>query len=260
MLKKVMYITGSILVLASQSSFAEPELPNNLKSALNEIYEGYSDKHQCWRYHADEPDYFYCFKLDRVDFLKNDQESRAYLLLTGSKYNEDGESGAHVDSGMVGAFVLSNDTQNIKVLAGSLSIPVGAFGQAPTGWQWVKLGPSNYWGWKNTWGDAHQGIGGSRYSILAPYGKGIKDVAGFVESYSDEGNCDTESGCKPTIYNSLLEIDSTQIQDKVFPLMVTVSGNEKGKALKEKTWSIPFDTKTWSYQEPSNWPLKDLDF
>lgn len=160
---------------------------------------------------------------------------RTYVLLSGTMTNDRGESGSHVDLGMVGALVIGKGQNGVEIIAGDPLIPIGAFGTAPTKWDFIKLGPSDYWGWQNTWGDAHQGIGGTRYSILAPYGKRVRELANFAQSYSDEGNCDEESGCKVTSYDSTLKIDTTQIGEKVFPLMITVTGKKEGNPIKEKT-------------------------
>lgn len=253
-------VVGVLMTLVlSTPSFAGTLTPL-LKSTLDSIYEGYDNKNQCWRYHADEPGDFYCFKVDRIDNLTTDKEKRIYVMLAASKYDENGESGAHVDSGRVGAFVLKPVGNKLTVLAGDNNIDAGAFGQAPTKWKWVKLGPDNYWGWLNSWSDAHQGIAGSQYMILAPYGKGIKDLSNITESFTDEGNCDPDAKCKATTYESTLKIDTTQIQEKVFPIILTASGKIKGKPIKSKSWTVPFNTTTWSYDEPKDWPMKDVDY
>jgi hypothetical protein len=236
-----------------------PEQASSLEDVLDMVYEGH-DKNNCLRYHSDTPKYYYCMKVDRVDTVRANDGLRTYVLLSGEMTNGDGEGGSHVDGGLVGALVLKEGSKGMEIIAGDPAISMGAFGSGPTKWDLVKLGPSSYWGWKNTWGDTHQGITGTRYSILAPYGKKIKELAGFVQDYSDEGNCDEASGCKATSYTSHLKIDSTQIGDKVFPLNITVSGTEKGKTIPEKTWIFPFDTKTWSYVEPKGWTLENLEF
>jgi hypothetical protein len=232
----------------------------SVDKVLDQVYEGYDAKNECWHYHSDTPDYYYCFKIDRTDQLTTETGKRTYVLLAGSMTNDKGETGSHVDVGLVGALVLGEGKDGAEIIAGDPAIPVGSFGSAPTKWEFIKLGPSDYWGWKNTWGDAHQGVTGSRYILLAPYGKRIRDLAGFVGSYSDEGNCDETNGCLATSFDSTLKVDSTQIGEKIFPLLVTVSGKEKGKAIEEKTWTLPFDMKAWSYVKPKDWPLDNLDF
>ena len=232
----------------------------SVDEVLNEVYEGYDDKNNCRRYHSDRPDYYYCMKVDRLDTVRTAEGLRTYVVLSGEMTNAAGDGGSHVDAGMVGALIIGESDKGAEIIAGSPNLDIGAFGRGPTQWEFIKLGPSNYWGWKNTWGDAHQGFSGSRYSILAPYGKKIQELAGFVKDYSDEGKCDEGSGCTVTSYDSHLEIDSTQIGEKVFPLRITVTGKEQGKPITEKTWTLPFDTKQWAYEEPSDWVLKGLDF
>jgi hypothetical protein len=232
----------------------------SIDDVLDQVYEGFDTKNDCRRYHADRPDAHYCMKVDRLDTLTTEEGVRTYVLLSGELTNAGGAAGSHVDAGLVGALVIGEGENGVEIIAGDPGISIAAFGRGPTKWEFVKLGPSNYWGWKNTWGDAHQGIGGSRHSILAPYGKKIQELAGFVESYSDEGYCDEASGCKVTSYDSTLKIDSTQIGEKVFPLVITVTGKEKGKPIPEKTWTLPFDVKKWEYVEPKDWPLMGLEF
>ena len=146
-------------------------------------------------------------------------------------------------------------------MAGDAQITVGAFGRGPAKWKFVKLGPSDYWGWLNTAGDCHQGYCGSSYVILAPYGKGIRDIAAFTSAGDNSGACgDKQCETRAIQLTSKLEIDASRIDAKVFPLIVTVSGKMGGRALAPKPWAIPFDEKKWKYVAPNNWPLKNAEF
>ncbi|MBK8452963.1 MAG: hypothetical protein WAQ53_04655 [Thiofilum sp.] len=255
------FFCWSLVLFASfLSSTSHALTPSpSLKKALDAIYDSYDKKHQCWRHNA-EGEYFYCFKLDRIDQLETAQSKRLYVLLAGAKYTAGGENGAHAEPGMVGAFVFKQVGEQLTTLVGDPSYEVGSWGKAPTQWQWVKLGPDHYWGWKNSWSDGHQGAVGSRYTILAPYGKGIKEIADIIESYDDAGACMPETGCKPSSYSSTLKIDSTQFNNKVFPLILTASGKKEGKPIKKKTWIVPFNLNKWQYEESKDWPMSGLDY
>ena len=234
---------------------------SSVAQILNEFYDGYDARNGCWRALADDPQAYYCFKIDRTDRLQSDTGPRIYVLLTGQILDQSGETaGTHVESGLVGALVLSEAESGLEIIASEPRIPMGSFGSSPTEWKLVKLGPSDYWGWLNSTWDAHGGFSGSRYSLLAPYGRHIQELAGFVGSYSDEGTCTNEHACRATTLDSKLEIDSSQASEKVFPLKITVTGKIDGKVIAPSTWTLPFDSKTWSFIEPGNWPLAERDF
>jgi hypothetical protein len=237
-------------------SFAHAEL--SFKRIMDKVYDGYDQRHACWLAMEAENRQRYCMKIDRTDKVAADTGQRLYILAVGNAIDENGEfDGSHVLPGLVGAFVVEEHNDQAQIVAGDPKIQIGASGSAPTQWKFIKLGPSDYWGWQNTWGDCHQGYCGSRYAILAPYGKKIRDLAGFVSSYDDAGAC-LDKRC--TSIDSKLKVDSTQINEKVFPLLITVTGEDKDRKLAPKTWTFPFDLKKWSYIEPQRWPLKERDF
>lgn len=232
------------------------------KQVLDKIYGNYVRKNACWITIDTENDQRYCMKIDRADKITADGQVRHYILAAGEAIDENGEpNGAHVTPGMIGAFVLEERGNSAKILAADPKIVIGASGNPPTGWRLVKIGPADYWGWQNTTGDCHQGYCGTRYAILAPHGGKIRDLAGFVASYSDGDAC-ADKHCErmSAALESKLEIDSSDLSAKVFPLLITVSGQDRGKKLPPKTWTVPFDTTKWSYTEPKKWPLGGRDF
>ena len=232
------------------------------ESILSRVYENYIKKKACWTTVLQENSQKYCMKLDRTDRIVVNGISRIYILATGTAIDDQGnENGSHASSGLVGAFVLEEKGQDIQLLAGDAKIFMGASGSAPTKWRFVKLGATNYWGWLNTTGDCHQGYCGSRYAILAPYGKRIRDIAGFPASADNSGACgDEQCEAKSMQLESTLEIDSSQITEKVFPLLITTSGKADGRTVRSKEWVFPFNETKWEYVPPKNWPLKDADF
>lgn len=229
---------------------------------LEKVYSGYDTKHACWLALDEAQQQRYCMKMDRTDTLTTDTGPRLYVLVVGEAVDEAGEpNGSHATPGLVGAFVVEERQGRAEIVHGHPKIPLGAHGAAPTQWHWLKLGPADYWGWQNTAGDCHQGSCGSRYTILAPYGKTIRDLARITASFDDSGACpDTRCAAHSSSIDSTLAVDSTRINEKVFPLRITVMGRAKGKKLAQKTWTIPFDPKQWLYLEPKGWPLHGADF
>lgn len=227
---------------------------------MSRIYGNKDSKSGCWFIKREEQTF--CLKVARFDPLKVGDEHRYYLLAKGYVSDEKGnENGSHAELGAVGAFVFVDQGGQTIQVAGDKLIAVGSSGQAPEDWKFLQLGPQDYWGWTNTWGDCHQGYCGTRYSILAPYGKGVKDMAGFVASYEDTGTCgDQDCEGKTTSIESTLKVDTSVSDQKVYPLLISVSGNEMDKTLEARTWSFKFDEKKWKYLEPADWPLRDRDF
>ena len=229
---------------------------------FNSAYGVYDKKSGCWFGDDRESDRRYCMKLDRIDKVQTKTGFRFYVLATGDAVDDAGNpNGDHLTFGAIGAFVVEDRADAIVFIASDPLIPVGSMGSAPNKWALLQLGPDDYWGWKNTWGDCHQGYCGSRYAVLAPYGKRIRDLAGFIASYDDAGTCsDEQCEAKTSSLESTLRINTSQTAVRVFPLEITVSGKDGGKELPLKTWSMPFDPKTWRYVEPADWPLKMRDF
>ncbi|MFZ1365130.1 MAG: hypothetical protein WAS90_09590 [Brachymonas denitrificans] len=254
-------VAAGFVLLASQLAWAQAQVTKAVGDMLNRAYSGYSAKGRCWiGVHPEAGRY--CMQIDRIDYLTVEGVQRTYVLLHGIKVNErDGSDGAHVDVGMAGAFVAVQSSAGTEILAGNAMVAVGSSGQAPKNWKFVKLGPDNYWGWLNQWGDCHQGYCGSRASILAPYGKSIRDLAGFAVEYSNQGACN-DKACEKSADNwsSVLEIDSAQVDQRVFPLQLTLSGKRDGKPVIPRTWSFGFNPKSWRYVEPKGWPLRGVDF
>jgi hypothetical protein len=221
---------------------------------LTSIYGKFDKKLNCWIYITD--DGRFCFKIDKTDEITTKNGKRRYILATANLIDEQGEpGGSHPSAGLIGAFVVEEQDGNINLIAGDKGILMGAWGAAPTNWNFIKLGPDDYWGWQNTTGDVWMGEIWSTYTILAPYGKGIRELANLSALYDNTGICEVYNiSCKSI--DSSLRIDDSLMHEKVFPLQITVTGKIKDKILASKKYIIPFDTKKWTYTEPNNWPLK----
>ena len=259
--------------------------PLTAKQILDQAYPVYDQKHACWI--SDDGDGSrYCMKLDTEQKLTLKEAERLYVIASGELVDEQGESiASHANIGSVGAFVAETRNGKSEVIAANPAIQAGASGIGPTGWKLVKLGPADYWGWQNTWGDCHQGYCGNRYSILAPYGKSVKEIGSMTADYDTSGACGgattdklDESGntildekgepiqmdlsCEQTsiTMGSTLRIDTRNAKAKVYPMLITVTGYDKGVQIPPKAWRFTFDSKKWQYQQPANYPLAEADF
>lgn len=233
------------------------------ENIMDKVYSGYSTKKKCWI-----GEMKYCMKIGKVNkLIINDNIVRYYIIAYGTPLEEIlGENGevyyAHAESGAIGAFIVEEYSNgSIKMLAGTSLFYINDFGHPPEDWQIVKLGANDYYGWQSTSSYAFNGCCNvSHHVILAPYGKKIIDIAGFVASYDDLFMCDDNDircRAKSTKLQSIIEIDSTRIFDKVFPVILSVTGRLKGKRI-NKTFLIPFNEKKWKYVPPKNYPLNDL--
>jgi hypothetical protein len=229
---------------------------NNTLAArfLSSVYGDYDKQRGCWIATADDQDfeYQYCMKPDRVDAISSNTGKRLYILAAGDL--ADPSTGGHVSSGLIGAFVLEDHNGHTDTIAANDKILAGSFGASPKKWQFVRLGPSDYWGWQNSNGYTAQGLTVSTFMLLAPFGKGVRDLAKNLPAGRDDSGMDCPEGskdCGGTAWTAQLSVDSSG-SDSVYPLQLTVSGTSHGKDLKQKIYKVPFERKTWSFQKPDD--------
>lgn len=228
------------------------------RAVIDTFYPAYLEKKQCWIKVVKEDSYEerYCMKPAHVERIRADTGERVYLMLAGHVVDEKGEeNGSHAASGLAGAFILEEG----KVIVSDDAIPVGSWGQAPTDWKLVKLAPTDYYGWETATGDCHFGHCGSRNVILAPYGKGVRNVTGFATDYSNAGNCG-DGVCPVTELSTEMSFDTTRKDVQIYPIKITLNGQLEDKKLEEITYTLPFDKKGWRYVAPKDWPLGEVEF
>lgn len=233
------------------------------EAVLARMYPAFHPKAECRTVEATDMRQTYCMGIDRSDRVVVEGITRLYVLATGKAIDKDSgtASGGHVTPGLVGAFVVEERGNGFQVLAAEARIVAGANGLPPTDWTFVQVGPAGYWGWLNSQGDCHQGYCSSQSMLLAPYGKGIRNLTGFVQSADNTGACgDKRCEARATSLDSTLAFDTQAASGPVYPLRVTVSGTANGRRVPVKPWVLPFDVKTWRYVPPKGWPLKDAEF
>jgi DnaJ-class molecular chaperone len=238
-----------------------PQINDNKDISMNQVlakvYGDHDDKHNCWITTNNENRY--CMKLDRSDKISGNAGERQYVLLGGEVVNEQGEpNGAHADMGLVGAFIIELRNGGGEIVASNPKIQIGTSGSAPKNWQFIKLGPSNIWGWKTTWNDCHQGYCGTMFEVIGQDGNEIKNIAHLVSSYDDCGTGLHDNDC--TTLESQFEIGSSENTNNLYPLFFTVSGKKNGTKIQTVRWKVPFDTSKGTYTEPKEWPFAERKF
>ena len=238
---------------------APPALPRDIPTQLMaNTYGEYHSKYSCWKT-TDKDGQDYCMRITRIDKIRAGKEGeRIYVLATGQILNDNGAlGGSHADSGLVGAFVVKNNSHRYKIIASNPQISMGTWGEAPTEWKFVQLGPSDYWGWQSEECFMFQGIGTCYAVLLSPYGKSIKNIGGIASLNDNSGFWEEDKSI--TSLKTILRIGHNIKNVKIYPLFITVTGKDREKIFSEKTWKIPFNDKKWEYVAPKNYPL-DADF
>lgn len=231
----------------------------NLETLLNGVYEKYLPNKKCW-IASDENKQNYCMRIDSFEKVSVKGINRFYAMLSGTAVDAKGEeNGSHASSGLVAAFVMEENANQLRLIASNSKISMGASGAGPTKWKLVKVGPDDYYGWTNQSGNAHGGYSGTYFHVLAPNGANIKNIAEFVSSFSDQGRCSDEP-CQSTTLNSSIELDTSKTGGKVYPLKVTVKGKEEGAPIPSTTYTFNFDETKWNYVTPSDYKLIDSEF
>jgi len=241
-----------------KSNNSSDKIIHLLIETISHFYPNYDKQNNCWIVKSKESSgNHYCLSVTQSKVIDTQFGRRRYLVLTGTLLDENNEDFiSHLTSGMAALFIV-NDADS-KLIAASSNLLLGSYSTPPAEWKLIKLAPSDYWGWQTWVGDTHQGYSGGSYLIYAPYGKqGIKDIATISAFYSNK-----ETGVTG---NKLTELDTkfSIVVDKskrVYSLKARLSGIKEGKKIKERSWVLPFDTKSWRYVIPDNWPLIGYEY
>lgn len=222
------------------------------RSVLNQIYDKYSSDYDCWHTFDAESNKKYCMEVGRLDKINVNGVDRYYLLAPGWIADDYGKpAGVHVDNGLVGAFVLEVRNGELGIIAGNTGISIGTSGQAPSEWNFVNLGSSDNWGWQSVQGYCQMGWCDSSYVILAPYDKTIRNLADNLPASHSYENSSSFGNPESNVNISVeLKIDSSNVNEKMFPLLLTVTGTKENKKIEPKTYKILFSEEQWKYVTP----------
>jgi hypothetical protein len=243
------------IIILSFPVFIEAKISPSVFNLLNQVYGNYDAKRKCWVTPIEgSSESYYCMKITKSNIINTKSGKRNYLVLTSDVINKSGEEiSSHAASGKAGLFII--DLRGAKLLAAKPEIFLGSFGMVPKEWNLIKLAPSDYWGWQTSFSYVGMGLYFNYYIIFAPYGKmGIKELTTIVADYDDSGaGGSTEISAK-------IKVDNLQVNKRVFPLKVKITGKINGKKLRVRTWVLPFNTRKWQYVKPKRWPLANFDY
>ena len=219
-----------------------------LKQLMHEQYGAYSTSAKGWPYAADGTSYV--MKVIQSRKIATPYGDRLYLFAAGSVV----KGGSHAQSGLAGAFVLEEKEGRVSLVAGSKAMPYGSFGDAPDSVQLMQFGPDHYYGWLYQSGYTGNGFTSSYNDVLLPKGKGVAALASIPSHMDNEGvtPCDdkaTKAQCESLDFD--LKIDAAAKDVKVYPLVVTRTGIQKGHETRPMIWRIEFDDKKWQYRVPA---------
>ena len=210
---------------------------------LDEVYGQFDHQKGCWIKREKEGADGYCMTISRIQRVTTSTGIRYYLLTLGHSVDANGKpDGSRNTPGTVDVFVIETGSGLTKIGTSS-SFSLGTFGGPPDGWKFVKLGHPDLWGWQSEYTTCSQGYCSGRHIILASNGSEFIDLASnLVSSFGDPSSS--------TSINTKIEIDYSQKVAKVFPLVLTVTGESGGKKVTPRVLKVPFDEKSRKYVAP----------
>lgn len=195
----------------------------------------------------------YCMEAAHSVIKECARGKRLYVVATGRAIR-----GAHVTPGLVEAFIVEVKEGRARVTAQSSRLLLGAWGEAPGNWNLQLLGSNDNWGW--TAADHYQQMGFSvdKTIFLGLHEGSVQKLAEVTTSYDDTGNCENQA-CEQSLstFSTNVRIDADSLSAAFYPLVVTVNGRHKGKALDSKKWTLFFDDAKQRYVYPKTWNLDD---
>ncbi len=234
-------IVSLVLAFAESAQSTDTEV---VASIMRSQYgSGFNSKHQCWT-HKSTGWGLYCMKPINIHRIDAHGVPRLYVLAEGVPMNLAGEleeAGAHAAPGVVGAFLVSlYGTGKFTVLAATKELHFGSFGAASAGdAKFLKVGASDYYGWTFFSGGMWMGTIVTWHHIVAPRGTQFVDLSAIPETSEDDQDHTYE-----------IAFDTTQLDRKFFPLLVTKRFTGEGKRFGPATvtFRVAFNTETGRYQ------------
>lgn len=240
-------VVALLLILSSMPAWAL-NAADELKKLMGEQYGPYSAAARGWPFRLGGTSYL--MKVLQSKKVATPYGERLYVFAAGNVV----KGGSHVDSGMAGAFVLEEKEGRVILASGSRAMPYGSFGDAPDTVKLMQFGPDHYYGWLYESGYTGNGFTSSYNDILLPQGKTVAALASIPSHMDKDGvySCDdkaTEAQCESLDFD--LKIDAAKGNLKVYPLIVTRTGVQKGRETKPQTWRVEFDETKWRYKVPA---------
>ncbi len=242
-----LWIGTIMLLLACHGAWAL-DAEHELKKLMHEQYGAYTAGAKGWQVQING--IAYLMKVIQSKKIATPYGERLYVFVAGDVV----KGGSHVDSGLAGAFVLEEKGGKVELVAGSRALPYGSFGSAPDTVKLMQFGPDHYYGWLYESGYTGNGFTSSYNDILLPKGKSVAALASIPSHMDNEGvnSCDdkaTKAECESLDFD--LKIDTAKSDVKVYPLVVTRTGVQKGRETRPQTWHVEFDEGKWQYKVPA---------
>ncbi len=205
----------------------------------------FDSAHKCW-IHKSKDWGLYCMAPIKIHRVDAHGTRRLYVLAEGVPMNLAGDLkeprvGAHAAPGLVGAFAVRLDgAGKTSVLAATKELHFGSFGAASAGdAKFLKVGASDYCGWTFVSGGMWMGTIVTWHHIVAPRGTQFVDLSAIPETSEDDQD-----------HTYVIAFDTTQLDRKFFPLLVTKRFTGEGKRFGPATvtFRVPFNTETGRYQ------------
>ncbi len=224
---------------------------------IDQYFPQYDEASQCWVATTEQG--AYCMQMGAHKTVAHARGEAHYVLMYGQRYDFEQQtpSAGHVHSGYVAMFVVDVVGGKATTASAKADITVGAFGHAPKDWTFHQFGPQTY-GFLSRHGDMHQGYAGSHYVILVPQGRSIAEHW-IGASMNNEGVGLVKR--KETVLDSQIKIDrSVPIRSGLYPLLLTVSGWDRGVHYQNQAYRIGYDARKKAYVMPKRYPLRDIDY
>lgn len=153
----------------------------------------------------------------------------------------------HAAPGFIDFFVLRDAGETLEVSAENIADAFGSSGRPGTV-SIMRLG-SDFYGFRVEHGWYGQGYSLESQSLVVPGPKGLVD-AGTLRSHIDNNNyydCNEED-CAGKLFDIdfHLEVDDSDRSARIWPLLVTESGEQCGKPVSRRH-RFALDTRTWKY-------------
>ena len=197
-------------------------------------------------------------RIDSADYLAERSYDGAghkyYVLLTGH-----GVPRCRACTGMFGAFVFEWQNGQWEVTSSAPHVLDGTSGEPATSWRPIRLDNADFWGWiaHHSGGSWH----GHHYKwakIHAPHKDKIIPVFKWTTTYNYAGTWyqnrpEGKQHPEETDLEMDIHLDYPPENANIYSLKATISGKVKGKKIKPKTFTIPFDEKEWKYKPPKEY-------
>lgn len=203
----------------------------------------------------------FCMRFHSEKIIDTTAGKRRYLLFIG-----DDPTGGHAYGGLVD-FMIFNAAGDSWTLAHQGAYEIGAWGEAPTEWQWLEFAPQR-WGVQGESGFSQMGYSSTAYNLIREDGDQIRYQ--FIHAGSSNTasrDCDEEpkkqrKACRESLYSleSAFKLrPDLGAENGAYPIEIQVSG-EVGtkKRYKNESYIFKYNPKEQQYVVPADYPIEGI--